>query len=65
MDIKCRSRDCPICGWYVLTVFRVSGRRDKTTLLMQTSKDIPSLIAEGEKWQNDATRTYYQIREEK
>ena len=64
MDIKCRSRDCPICGWYVLTVFRVSGRRDKTTLLMQTSKDIPPLIRTGEKMLSDEKRIYYTIRPE-
>ena len=60
----CRSRDCPLCGWYVLTVFQVSGRRDKTTLLMQTSKDIPSLIKTGEKMLSDEKRIYYTIRPE-
>ncbi len=60
----CRYRNCPLCGHYLLTVFQVSGRRDKTTLLMQTSKDIPSLIKTGEKMLSDEKRIYYTIRPE-
>ncbi len=62
MHTICRSRDCPLCDHYLLTVFRWDGK--KTVLMQMTSKSIPKLIAEGSRWWDDETKTYYQIRPE-
>ncbi len=64
MHTICHNRDCPLCGHYLLTVFRVGDDYRKTTLMQMTSKEIPKLIAEGEKWLSDMNRVYYQVREE-
>ena len=64
MHTICRSKNCPLCNHFLLTVFSVDDRCNRTTLMMKTSRDIGSLIQEGDRWMSDEKRIYYQIRPE-
>lgn len=64
METICRTKNCPICNHFLLTVFSIDDKCNRTTILQKTSQDIGNLIKEGERWISDEKRIYYIIRPE-